>query len=74
MKIASNKTTQKSIITRLLVSSATEGELLAEAMYKASGRPASVERYDHILDGQWFIQFFSDEIEVFLCCCAEEKK
>lgn len=64
MKVTSNKSTQKSIITRLAVSSEAEGEMLADAMYKASGRPASVERYDHMFDGKWFIQFFSDEIEV----------
>lgn len=64
MKVTSNKDSQKSIITRIVVSSKAAGELLAGAMYAASGKPATVERHGHMFDGKWFIQFYSDEIEV----------
>jgi len=64
MKVTSSKQTQNSIITRLVVSSEAEGEMLADAMYKVSGRVATVERHNHMLDGKWFLQFFSDEIEI----------
>jgi hypothetical protein len=63
MLITSNKDTQISIITRLVVASEVEGNTLAEAMYKASGRPATVERHDNMFGGKWFIQFYSDQIE-----------
>lgn len=61
MKVTANK--EQSIITRIVVSSEQAGELLAHALYKTSGKPATVEQYPDILDGEWFVQFFSDEVE-----------
>lgn len=64
MKITLYNNTHQSIITRLIVSSQAAGESLAEAMYAASATVACVERHDHILDGKWFVQFCSQEIEI----------